>query len=57
MVWPNAGLVIAISPFGIRKGFRLRGKIDMHRTQSQFRLYKNLLTRHFTSAVCRYVRN
>ena len=29
MVWPNARLVIAISAFGIRKDFRLRGKIDM----------------------------
>jgi hypothetical protein len=59
MVWPNAGLVIAISAFGIRKGFRLRGKIDMQRTQSQFQALQKFVSWTFlrSSAVCRYVRN
>jgi hypothetical protein len=47
MVWPNAGLVIAISVFGIRKGFRLRGKIDMQRTQSQFQALQKFVNRTF----------
>jgi len=58
MVWPNARLVIAISAFGIRKGFRLGGKIDMQRTQSQFQALQKFVKRSFfmASAVCRYVR-
>jgi hypothetical protein len=52
MVWPNAGLVIAISVFGIRKGFRLRGKIDMQRTQSQFQALQKFVNRTFFTAVC-----
>src|SRR6476661_5385319 len=58
MVWPNAGLVIAISAFGIRKGFRVRGKIDMQRTQSQFQALQKFVKPTFfmASAVCRYVR-
>jgi hypothetical protein len=47
MVWPNAGLVIAISAFGIRKGFRVRGKIDMQRTQSQFQALQKFVNRTF----------
>ena len=59
MVWPNARLVIAISAFGISKGLRLRGKIDMQRTQSQFQALQKFVKRSFLrpSAVCRYVRN
>jgi hypothetical protein len=45
MVWPNARLVIAISAFAIRKGFRLRGKIDMQRTQSQFQALQKFVKR------------
>jgi len=58
MVLPNARLVIAISAFGIRKGFRLGGKIDMQRTQSQFQALQKFVKRTFfmASAVCRYVR-
>ena len=47
MVWPNARLVIAISAFAIRKGFRLRGKIDMQRTQSQFQALQKFVNRTF----------
>src|SRR5712675_1707068 len=47
MVWPNARLVIAISAFGISKGFRLRGKIDMQRTQSQFQALQKFVKRSF----------
>jgi hypothetical protein len=47
MVWPNAGLVIAVSAFGIREGFRLRGKIDMQRTQSQFQALQKFVKRSF----------
>jgi hypothetical protein len=49
MVWPNARLVIAISAFGIRKGFRVRGKIDMQRTQSQFQALQKFVNRTFFS--------
>ena len=49
MVWPNAGLVIAVSAFGIREGFRLRGKIDMQRTQSQFQALQKFVNRTFFS--------
>jgi hypothetical protein len=52
MVWPNAGLVIVVSAFGIRKGFRLRGKIDMQRTQSQFQALQKFAKRTFFTAVC-----
>jgi hypothetical protein len=52
MVWPNARLVIAISAFGIRKGFRLHGKIDMQRTQSQFQALQKFVNRTFFTAVC-----
>jgi hypothetical protein len=51
MVWPNAGLVIAVSAFGIRKGFCLRGKIDMQRTQSQFQALQKFVNRTFFTAV------
>jgi len=47
MVWPNAVLVVANSAFGIRKGFRLRGKIDMQRTQSQFQALQKFADRTF----------
>ena len=47
IVWPNAGLVIAVSAFGIRKGFRLRGKIDMQRAQSQFQALQKFVNRTF----------
>jgi hypothetical protein len=47
MVWPNARLVITISAFGIRKGFRLPGKIDMQRTQSQFQALQKFVNAHF----------
>jgi len=49
MVWPNAGFGIAISAFDISESFRLRGKIDAQRTQSQFQALQNLLTDHFYS--------
>jgi hypothetical protein len=52
MVWPNAVLVVANSAFGIRKGFRLGGKIDMQRTQSQFQALQKLLTGDFFTPVC-----
>jgi hypothetical protein len=42
-------LVIAIFAFGIGEGFRLRGKIDMQRTQSQFRALQKFANRHFYS--------
>ena len=47
MVWPNAGLVIVVSAFGIRKGLRLRGKIAMQRTQSQFQALQKFVNRTF----------
>ena len=47
MVWPNARLVIAISAFAIRDGVRLRGKIDMQRTQSQFQALQKFFDRSF----------
>jgi hypothetical protein len=58
MVWPNAGLVITVSAFAIREGFRVRGKIDMQSTQSQFQALQKFVSRTFLwpSAVCRYVR-
>jgi hypothetical protein len=51
-------LVIAVSAFGIREGFRVRGKIDMQRTQSQFQALQKFVELSFftASAVCRYVR-
>ena len=47
MVWPNAGLVIVVSAFGIREGFRLHGKIGMQRTQSQFQALQKFANRTF----------
>ena len=48
MVWPNAVLVVANSAFGIRKGFRLGGKIDMQRTQSQFQALQKFVKQSFS---------
>ena len=47
MVWPNAGLVIAVSAFGIRKGFRCVARSTRNELKVNFRLYKNLLSGHF----------
>ena len=47
MVWPNAGLVIAVSAFGIRKGFACVARSTCNELKVNFRLYKNLLTGHF----------
>src|SRR4029453_2188560 len=47
MVWPNAGLVIAVSAFGIRKGFWFHRKINMQRTQSQFQALQKFVNRTF----------
>jgi len=49
MVWPNAGFGIAISAFDISENFRLRSKIDMHRTQSQFQALQKFVNDHFYS--------
>ena len=47
MVWPNARLVIVISAFGIRKGFRCVARSTRNELKVNFRLYKNLLSGHF----------
>jgi hypothetical protein len=49
MVWPNAGLGIAISALDISESFRHVARSTRNELKVNFRLYKNLLTDHFYS--------